>query len=403
MISVDHMTGKKFGRLLVLSIERGKGMPPIAHCSCDCGRLHSARAYHIRDEKIRSCGCLNNELRIQRTYKDISGQKFGRLLVISRGETKISRSRQSKTFWNCLCDCGKEKSILASHLQSGRTISCGCFRIEVIKDKFTEDLSGQIFNRLTVLRRSDKGSRVKWICKCSCGEVVDVNAHTLKSGVTNSCGCYSRDMASEKNSRPLKEGYRSGLLTVVKPVTKEEIEPYRKSLNTRCIYYLCKCECGNEKILSSGMLRGGSAQISCGCMLNKGGDSFERFQSDPGLAASKCFLYLAETIYYDCVKLGIAKDPDARARDSRGVYTGWRLKIPMRRDMAWLIEHRLLSETKKYLRRPSGIKSAWAGWTELRRDVYPNNWYIDKIKSHQRDINAKGFKIVCIESMLALN
>jgi hypothetical protein len=137
-------------------------------------------------------------------------------------------------------------------------------------------------------------------------------------------------------------------------------------------------------------------------MVNVGGDSYERFQSDPKRAASKCYLYLADTIFSDCVKLGIAKDPDARARDSRGVYTGWVFKLPMRRDMAWLIEALLLAETKKLFRKPSNIVNGWAGWTELRKDVRSIKWYVSKIKQFQREINLKGFKVVCIENRLAL-
>ena len=59
-----------------------------------------------------------------RVLIDITGQRFGRLLVIKRAENG-GRNR-SKTQWLCLCDCGNSKSIGQSELHRGSTYSCGC-------------------------------------------------------------------------------------------------------------------------------------------------------------------------------------------------------------------------------------------------------------------------------------
>ena len=58
--------------------------------------------------------------------KDISGQKFGRLLVLERLGTK---NRHTK--YLCKCDCGAEKIVDASNLKSGCTQSCGCLHREI--------------------------------------------------------------------------------------------------------------------------------------------------------------------------------------------------------------------------------------------------------------------------------
>ena len=54
-------------------------------------------------------------------------------------------------------------------------------------------LTGQKFNRLTVLSESDKlrpkRSAKYWTCQCDCGVVKDVRGPELKSGITKSCGC----------------------------------------------------------------------------------------------------------------------------------------------------------------------------------------------------------------------
>lgn len=59
-------------------------------------------------------------------FKDLTGQKFGRLLVISHGGWI-----KKKTFWKCLCDCGNEKLVYVSHLKSGSIKSCGCLCSEL--------------------------------------------------------------------------------------------------------------------------------------------------------------------------------------------------------------------------------------------------------------------------------
>lgn len=53
-----------------------------------------------------------------------------------------------------------------------------------------KDLTGATFNLLTVLRRSDrKGTKVRWVCQCRCGQQTTVIADQLTSGKTQSCGC----------------------------------------------------------------------------------------------------------------------------------------------------------------------------------------------------------------------
>lgn len=59
-------------------------------------------------------------------FIDLSGQKYGMLKVLKRGEDYIAeRCKQHKTRWICQCDCGKEVLIDAGKLRSGHTTSCG--------------------------------------------------------------------------------------------------------------------------------------------------------------------------------------------------------------------------------------------------------------------------------------
>ena len=58
-------------------------------------------------------------------FKDLTGQKFGRLTVIERAPNKFK-----KTMWRCRCDCKKEIITRSDSLLNGRTKSCGCLQKE---------------------------------------------------------------------------------------------------------------------------------------------------------------------------------------------------------------------------------------------------------------------------------
>lgn len=54
-----------------------------------------------------------------------------------------------------------------------------------------EDLTGQSFGRLTVLRQAanNRHGQTRWFCRCACGNESTVNASNLRTGATRSCGC----------------------------------------------------------------------------------------------------------------------------------------------------------------------------------------------------------------------
>lgn len=62
------------------------------------------------------------------------------------------------------------------------------------------DLTGIIFNKLTVLNRCENGNKgqAKWICLCECGNVKKVLAQSLIRNTTRSCGCLQRLEASKR-------------------------------------------------------------------------------------------------------------------------------------------------------------------------------------------------------------
>lgn len=73
-------------------------------------------------------------------------------------------------------------------------------------------LIGKRFGRLLVVSYAgdeyiglDHNSR--WICQCDCGNTVMVGGNKLKNGHTVSCGCYQKEVASNRmsNNNPMKK------------------------------------------------------------------------------------------------------------------------------------------------------------------------------------------------------
>lgn len=62
--------------------------------------------------------------------KDITGQKFGKLKVVSFAYTKKGNGRNYHSFYNCVCECGNACVVEGAKLRNGHTQSCGCYRHE---------------------------------------------------------------------------------------------------------------------------------------------------------------------------------------------------------------------------------------------------------------------------------
>lgn len=70
-------------------------------------------------------------------YKDMTGQRFGRLIVLRR----VENDAQGNAQWLCRCDCGNEKVVRGGMLRQGKTVSCGCLLSERSRDRMTKMLT----------------------------------------------------------------------------------------------------------------------------------------------------------------------------------------------------------------------------------------------------------------------
>lgn len=114
------LTGKRFGRLLVLGEPQVGTRGTIWKCLCDCGTICYKVSADLVHGNTKSCGCYKAEL--HSTMNDLTGQSFGELTALFSDTV----ARDGQRVWHCKCSCGKEIDVRAGALRSGKTKSCGC-------------------------------------------------------------------------------------------------------------------------------------------------------------------------------------------------------------------------------------------------------------------------------------
>jgi hypothetical protein len=124
---ISDITGRRFGMLIAEKRLFVNKSGSIWQCKCDCGNTHNASLHNLNYGTL-SCGCH------QKSRKDITNQRFGRLTAIERVEVKNGNS-----IWKCKCDCGNYKNIYAAELKKngiGKGVkSCGCLKHELCVEK----------------------------------------------------------------------------------------------------------------------------------------------------------------------------------------------------------------------------------------------------------------------------
>ena len=138
------------------------------------------------------------------------------------------------------------------------------------------DLTGEKFGRLTVIEKvenSDKG-KIKWKCRCDCGNTKIVAANHLRDGNTKSCGCLFKERVEEANNRKSIDltSKKFNMLTVIKMTRMK-----KNSQGRNIRYWLCRCDCGSYKEVDGFSLTRGHVK-SCGCSRKKYGVSVKNMK-----------------------------------------------------------------------------------------------------------------------------
>lgn len=188
----NDLTGQRFGKLTVLEKTMEKqDRYWVWRCRCDCGGEIFVNTKRLRRGTVTDCGCIPKmTARRGPVAEDLTGQQFGKLLVLSRAENRKGRSA-----WLCRCACGQLHVAAAHDLKSGHVGSCGCQQHR--NENGFVDISGKKFGRLTALyatEKRDKKGSVVWHCRCDCGNETDMTHDNLVYGNYRSCGCLREEI-----------------------------------------------------------------------------------------------------------------------------------------------------------------------------------------------------------------
>lgn len=202
------------------------------------------------------------------------GNKYGKLTVIE----DAGKDSTGHKIWKCRCECGNVITVRGSRLRNKEKQDCGCVK----KHGFINEV-GNRYGRLLVLKldenKKTKDRHTRWICQCDCGNITTVNAGDLRQGKTKSCGCWMNE--SRGNTLVINEiGNKYGLLTVVS----------QHNVDNRKNLWKCRCDCGNEIIVSGPELRQGVVK-SCGCLQSIGEANIQKFLQNNNIPYKKeyCF------------------------------------------------------------------------------------------------------------------
>lgn len=211
-------------------------------------------------------------------FRDLTGQKIGMLTVISlneirkkytKGDGTWKTNRSSRTYWNVVCDCGREKKMETGCIFI--TQNCGKHKPKGLENPRVKDYTGMIFGKLKVIKYAGSETDIPktkktgknmyhsmWECLCECGNIKIIRSGSLHSGGAKSCGCETRRPGRRspkwKGSRLLSASFWGTLTHGAKSmdrevtITPEDVEALYEKQGRRCAMTKIPIDFGNLDI-----------------------------------------------------------------------------------------------------------------------------------------------------------
>lgn len=155
-------SGDKFNRLTVIEFKGMNGNHQrMWLCNCECGNQTTVRATNIFNGAVKSCGCINNEIRIKRLYK--------------HGKSRTSEYwiwASIKTRTNNITDC--------NYYKYGAIGIKMCERWFNSFENFIEDMGERPSKKHTIDRINNNGNYEPSNCRWATWEQQSTNKRTTR-------------------------------------------------------------------------------------------------------------------------------------------------------------------------------------------------------------------------------
>lgn len=115
-------------------------------------------------------------------FKNLTGQKFGKLTVIG----VYDKTTNGTIRWKCQCDCGNIIPVFKSTLlrDNGTIKSCGCVYIDELRKEI-----GKRKDYLEIIDVKQYGRKGRVVVKCDCGTIKEMTLSRFNNPSVHSCGC----------------------------------------------------------------------------------------------------------------------------------------------------------------------------------------------------------------------
>lgn len=105
--------GKVFGELTIIKKAESKVREAKWFCLCSCGRNCIVATSKFKRGQYCCTECSRKKRKSPANFTDLTGQKFGSLTVVKRGDN----NKHGHLRWQCKCDCGNEIQITSGQIK----------------------------------------------------------------------------------------------------------------------------------------------------------------------------------------------------------------------------------------------------------------------------------------------
>lgn len=174
-------------------------------CKCVCGNFINRTYSSLKaGSDLASCGCKRTEINDKQS-RNIIGEKFGRLTVLSENKTPHKRTV------TCKCDCGNIVTRSKTDIMSGHTKSCGCLWMDDCCHANEKDWTGQISEAgVKFLSKAYMNKKGQWLWNCECPlchNTFIILPAKVMSNHTSSCGCRIKSLGEQFIKEILEENH----------------------------------------------------------------------------------------------------------------------------------------------------------------------------------------------------